>query len=165
MKVNAKATAKTVLILISFTILPLLAQQLVPSEFFNAFTMQGFDIVALSNKIALIGLAVAVLVLLRGHVEKPSSGYLALSTVWKFLWLFIVFFALGLGHPETLGLAMMSSTSEHVENSVTFSFRLFAGLTTAIVALMVAKSIIEFRETKPPATVQESKTKPPESAV
>ena len=159
MKVNARATAKPVLILVFFTILPLLAQQFVPSEFFNAFTMQGFDIVGLSNKIALIGLAVAVLVLLRGHIEKTSGRYLALSTVWKFLWLFIIFFALGLGHPETLGLAMMSSTSEHVENSVTFSFRLFAGLTTAIVALMVAKSIIEFRETKSIPPVRESKTK------
>ena len=160
MKVNAKAIAKTVLILIFFTMLPLLAQQLVPSEFFNAFTMQGFDIAGLSNKIALIGLAIAVLVLLRGHADKPSSLYLGLATAWKFLWLFIIFFVLGLGHPETLGLGTIASTIEHVENSVTFDFRLFAGLATAVVALMVAKSIIEFRDTKPPATVQESERKP-----
>lgn len=160
MKLNAKSIAKAVLILVFLTIMPILGQQFIPSEFFRVFSTQGFDIVGLLNKIALIGLIAAVLVLLRGHVQKTTSSYLALSTAWKFFWLFIVIFALSLGHPETLGLATMSSTSESAENSVTFDSRLFTGLATVVVALMIARSIIEYRETKPKPTVQEPNWKP-----
>jgi len=160
MKVNAKATAKAVVILVFFAVLPLFGQHLMPSEFFNAFSTQGFDILGLLNKIALIGLAVAVLVLLRGNVGKASDSYLALSTAWKVLWLFIVFFALGLGHPETLGLAVISSTAGGAENSVTFDFRLFAGLATTIVALMIIKSIVEFQKTESTVTAKEPNVKP-----
>jgi len=159
MKLNVKSIAKAVLILVFLTILPLFGQQFIPSEFFRAFSMQGFDIVGLLNKIALIGLTAAALVILRGHVQKATSSYLALSTAWKFFWLFIVIFALGLGHPETLGLAVLSSTSESAENSVTFDFRLFILLATAVVALMIVRSIIEYRETKPTSTVQEPNVK------
>lgn len=160
MNLNVKSIVKAVLILVFLTILPLFGQQLIPSEFFRAFSTQGFDIVGLLNKTALIGLTAAVLVLLRGHVEKTTSSYLALSTAWKFFWLFIVIFALSLGHPETLGLATMSSTSESAENSVTFDFRLFTGLATAVVTLMIARSIVEYRETKPKPTVQDPNVKP-----
>lgn len=160
MKANVKAIAKAAVILIFLTILPLFSQQLMPREFFNLLSMQGFDIVGLLNKIGLIGLVFAIMVLMRGHVEKPSNTYLALSTAWKFLWLFVVFFALSLGHPETLGLATLSSGGGSAENSVTFDFRLFTSLATVIVAVMVVKSVIEFRETKPKVAAQEPEKMP-----
>jgi len=161
MKINIKSIAKAVLILVFLTVLPVMGRQMIPSEFFRAFSMQGgFDLMDLLNRVALIGVTMSVLVVLRGHVEKSSAGYLALSAVWKVFWLFMVFFALGLGHPETLGLAALGGKTEAVENSVIFDFRLFAGLATAIVVLMIVRSVLQFQETNPTVTSQESKSNP-----
>ncbi len=161
MKINTKSIAKAVLVLIFLTVLPAMGRQMIPPEFFRTFSIQGgFDLMDLLNRIALIGVAMSVLVVLRGHVEKASAGYLALSAVWKVFWLFMIFFALGLGHPETLGLAALGGKSEAAENFVIFDFRLFAGLATAIVVLMIVRSVIIFQETKSKVTSQESKSNP-----
>ena len=49
---------------------------------------------------------------------------------------------------------------EAAENSVIFDFRLFAGLATAIVVLMIVRSIMQFQETNPKVTSQKSKSNP-----
>ncbi|HJX23956.1 MAG TPA: hypothetical protein VJ574_06090 [Candidatus Bathyarchaeia archaeon] len=161
MKLNLKAVAKAIVILILLTVLPLVGQRWIPSEFYRALSLQGgFDLADLINRIAVVGVIFAVLVALRGHVKKGSSKHLALSTVWKIFWLFIVFFVLGIGHPETLGLAILGGKAGGAENIVTFDFRLFAILATAIVVLMIARSILQFRETKSSALSRETESKP-----
>jgi len=155
MRVNVKSIIKALLILIFLTVLPLYGLQLMPGEFFKLFTMQGFDIAGLVNKIALIGVVMAALVLLRGHVQKPSGTHLALATVWKVFLLYIVFFALGLGRPETLGLAVLGGEAGGASNLVIFDLRLFGALATVIVALMIIRSVIEFRQIKSKLGVQE----------
>ncbi len=149
MKISKKAIAKGFVILTTLTILPIVGRQWIPSELFRALSSQGgFDLIGLLNRIAAVGLALSILVLLRGHVEKASSSYLALSTVWKVFWLIFVFFLLGLGYPETFGLAIMGGKTGSNENIVVFDFRLFAVLATAIVVLMIVRSIMQFKETK-----------------
>jgi len=159
LNVNVKAVLKAVLILVFLTILPVVGRQFIPSEFFKALSVQGgFDLMDLLSRIALVGVALSVLIVLRGHVKKSSPRHLALSAVWKVFWLFMVFFLLGLGHPETLGLAVLGGKAEEGENSVIFDFRLFAALATAIVVLMIVRSVIQFQETNPKAASPGQKT-------
>ena len=161
MKVNVKSIVKASLILVFLTILPVFGQQFIPSEFLMAFSMQGgFDLIDLLYRIAIIGVVMSLLVLIRGNLEKGSNRYLIISSVWKTFWLFVVFFILGIGHPETLGLAVLGGKAESTENYVTFDFRLFAGLATIIVVLMIARSIMIFQETKPKVTILEQKSNP-----
>jgi hypothetical protein len=161
MKVNVKTIAKASAILILLTILPIFGQQLIPTEFIKAFAvMGGFDIVDLLNRIAIVGAVMSVLVLARGHLNKDSRNYLITASVWKIFWLFMVFFALGIGHPETLGQTVLGGKAEAAENIVTFNFRLFAGLVTVIVALMIVRSVIMFQETKIKNTSLELKSNP-----
>ena len=161
MKMNAKTIAKASVILIVLTILPIIGQQLIPTEFIKAFAvMGGFDIVDLLNRIAVVGAVMSVLVLARGHLNKDSRNYLITASVWKIFWLFMVFFALGIGHPETLGQTLLGGKAEAAENIVTFDFRLFAGLVTVIVALMIARSIIMFQESKVKIVSPEPKSNP-----
>jgi hypothetical protein len=149
LKVNGKTIVKASLILIVLTILPIIGQQLIPSEFIKAFSMQGgFDIVDLLNRIAVVGVVMFVLVIARGHLNKDSRNYLITASVWKIFWLFIVFFALGIGHPETLGQTVLGGKTETTENIVTFDFRLIAILATVIVVLMITRSVIMFQERK-----------------
>jgi hypothetical protein len=105
-------------------------------------------VIGLINRVVLVGLMLSILIVLRGHVEKSSSKYVALSTIWKAFWLFMVFFILGIGHPETLGLAVLGGKSQAAENIVVFDFRLFAVLAVVAVALMIIRSILEFQEAR-----------------
>jgi hypothetical protein len=159
MKPNTASIARAIAILVFLTILPIVGRGFIPSEFIRAMTIQsGFDVIDILNRIAAVGIGFAILVALRGHIEKASTRGLALSSVWKVYWLIIVFFLLGLGHPETLGLAVLGGKAEAAENTVVFDFRLFAFLATVIVALMIARSVLQFREDNPKTIKQETKT-------
>ena len=157
MKTNKKAIAKAALVLIVLTILPIVGRQWIPSELFRFLTTQGgFDLFGLLNRIAVVGIILSVLVLLRGHVHKASLRHLALSTGWKVFWLGFFFFLLGLGYPETLGLTIMGGKTGSNENIVVFDFRLFAVLATVTVILMIVRSIMQFQEAKLGATNKEN---------
>src|SRR4030067_1794022 len=126
MRINLKAVSQAIAVLLLLTILPIVGRQWIPEEFFRAFSAQGgFDINGLINSVAVIGVFLSVLTFLRGHAKKTSSTYLPLSAVWKVFWLIIVFFVLGAGLPETLGLLMLGGKSRTNENSGVFVFVLF----------------------------------------
>jgi hypothetical protein len=161
MKANIKTIAKASVILIVLTILPIIGQQLIPTEFIRALAvMGGLDILDLLNRIAIVGVVMFVLVLIRGHLNKDSQNYLITASVWKTFWLFMVFFIIGIGHSETFGQTVIGGKAEAAENIVTFDFRLFAGLATVIVALMIVRSIIMFQETKIKIASPELKSTP-----
>ena len=157
MKINLKAVAKAIVVLLLLTILPIVGRQWIPEEFFRAFSAQGgFDINGLINSVAVIGVFLSVLTFLRGHAEKTSSPYLALSAVLKVFWLIFVFFVLGAGHPETLGLLMLGGKAGTNENIVVFDFRLFAFLASSIVIVMIVRSVLQFQENTSKAKSQEA---------
>jgi len=158
MKVNFKAVAKAIVILVVLSMLPLVGRQYLPEQLMKVTAQSGFDINYLIISIAVIGAVIATFVLLRGHAEKTSSTYLALSTGWKILWLLILFYILGAGHPETFGFLVLGGQSGPAENTVVFNFRLFAVLSTIIVALMIARSTLQFREAKTKPAGQEVQT-------
>jgi hypothetical protein len=67
LKVNAKAIAKAVVVLFILTILPFIGLRVLPPEFARALFMQsGFDVLALINRVAVIGVILTILILLRG---------------------------------------------------------------------------------------------------
>jgi hypothetical protein len=149
MKIRIKTMVVAALALIFLTALPLALETYVPSEFFRAFTvMGGVDLMALLNKVVIIGVAMAVLVILRGSTEKASRAGLGVSIAYKVFWFLVVLFILGLGNIENLGLAVLGGTSGGATNTVIFDFRLIAFLMAAIVALMIAHALIDYRESK-----------------
>jgi hypothetical protein len=150
LRINVKAVMKALLILVFLTALPVVGRQWIPTELLRFLqTQSGFDLMDILNRIAVVGVVLSALVILRGHVEKASSRFLALSVVWKVFWLSMVFFLIGFGHPETLGLSVLGGNGGGTVNTVIFDLRLFAGLATLIVALMIFRSILKFREAKP----------------
>lgn len=160
MRINVKAVVKAVIILVFLTVLPLVGRSFIPQELIKASTLQGgFDLLDFLNRIAVIGIVFAMLVLVKGHIAKTSLAGLALSVISKVFWLVIVFFFLGLGHPETFGLFVIGGKSEQAENTVVFDFRLFAVLSIVVVALMIARSVLQFQESRREATAKESESR------
>jgi len=152
MKIRKKSVAFAVLILVIFTILPLYGQSVIPQEYLIAFSSQGFNLVDLLSKIAFIGLVMSILILLKGFFEKTSAPYLALSIVSTVFWLLIVFFALGVGKMENLGLTVISSEAGGVLNTLILDLRLFACLAIVITGLKIVHSILKFRQAKSKVT-------------
>jgi len=151
MKVKTRSIIVAALILIFFTVLPLAAPMFVPQEFFNAISIQqGIDVSSLLIKVAIIGLAMGVIVLLRGMVEKNSQAGLALSIINKVLWFIIVLFVIGMGNIESFGLVVLggSSSDNGATNIVTIDLRLIVFLVAIIIALMIVQSIFEYQESK-----------------
>ncbi|MEM3550687.1 MAG: hypothetical protein QXN87_05700 [Candidatus Bathyarchaeia archaeon] len=149
MKIKVGAVVKAILILIFLTVLPVVGRTWLPSEFLGSFSLQGgINLIDLFSRVAVIGLALSVLVLLKGHVERASLGYLLLSIVWKVFCLVFFFFILGLGRPETFGLVILRGIAGQSENVVIFNFRLFAVLATVMVVLMIVHSILQFQEAR-----------------
>ncbi len=149
MKVNVKATITAVIVLVILTILPFIGLRILPLELQRIFlTQSGLDILGLVNRVAVVGVVLSALILLRGHMDKATGKYLAVSSAWKIFWLFFVFFLLGAGYPETLGQAVLGGKAGPAENIVVFDFRLFALMATVIVAVMIARSVIQFQDTK-----------------
>ncbi len=161
MKVNFKAIAKATVVLIFFTILPFIGLRLLPAEFERAITLQtSMDIIGIITRVAIVGIVLTTLILLRGHIQKSTGKYLAVSTVWKGFWLFFVFFLLSAGYPENLGLAILGGESGPGVNIVVLDFRLFAALATLIVAVMIVRSVLQFQEAKATQGIA-NKTKEP----
>ena len=148
MRINKRSILFGVLTLVIFTVLPLYAQNMIPQEYLRAFSSQGLNVADLVNKVAFIGLVMSILILLKGFFEKTSAAFLALSIVSTVFWLLIVFFALGMGKIENLGLTVISSEAGDVSNTVIFDIRLFAYLATIIVGLKIVHSILKFREAR-----------------
>jgi hypothetical protein len=153
MKVKIKSLIKAVIALILLTALPLVLPSLLPSEFFNAISMQGgIDIGDLLNRVAVLGVVLAILIVLKGSVEKDSQGGLATSISWKVFLLMTVIFILSIGKIENMGLAVLSSESSNTSNIVVLDLRLIVVLTTAIVALLTVRSVLEFNESHKSST-------------
>ena len=151
MRIKRKTVAVALLALVFLVALPLALEMYLPGEFFRAFsTMGGIDLAALMNKVAVIGVTMTAFIILRGSVEKLSRDWLVLSIAYKAFWLMIVIFALGLGSIENLGQAVLGGSSDAATNIVTVDFRLIALLAAVIVALMIAHSVIVYREGRLP---------------
>ena len=149
MRIKIKSIAVATLVLFLFTILPLASPMLIPSEIYNAiFMMGGVDVRDLLDRVVVLGLAMAILILLRGSIDLSSNMGLAISITWKIFWLLIVIFILSIGKIENLGLAILGGGGNGAINIVTFDLRLFVVLVTVIEALIIARSILVFKESK-----------------
>ena len=150
MRVRRRSIAVSVLVLIFLTVLPLVLQMYIPQEYFRAIlTMTGYDLAALLNKIGVLGVAMSAFIILRGSVEKASKAGLGVSIAYKAFWLVVLFFVLGLGNIENLGVAVLGGSGGGASNVVMFDLRLIALLATVIVALMIAHSVMSFAKRNP----------------
>jgi hypothetical protein len=147
MKVNGKSIGKAIVVIIFLTIFPLYSLPLLPPEFNNLITMQGgLDFKDLTNRTAILGLVFAILIVLRGSVEKTSIGGLVISSIWKTFFFVVVIFILSIGKVENMGLANVSTQSSSIQNMVVIDLRLFVVLVGGIVLLMIARSVSMYKE-------------------
>jgi hypothetical protein len=130
--------------LLIFTVLPLYAPSQLPPELDALISRAGFDLTDLINKIAVIGVALTLLTLVKGFAEKHSPLYLLASIASSTLTLAFTLITLGLGDWENLGVTKVSMGVQGATNTVVLDLSVFVKLAAVTVALEVIHSILEF---------------------
>ena len=133
--------------MVLLTVLPLAGQMYIPDQVLKLLSSQsGFDLIQFLDRLSLVGIVFASLVILRSHTERTSFAGLILSFVNKAFWFVVVLFALGLGYPETGGMAVLGGGGDGARNFVTIDLRLFALLVAVILGLMAVRSLLIYKE-------------------
>ncbi len=138
------AVLSAVVTLLVFTVLPLYAQSLLPSELGMLLNQVGFDLTGFLNQIALIGVVVAFLSVAKGFVYETSPLNLLLSIASSVMTLGITLVTLSLGDIGNLGITMISMKGEGGSNTMILDLRLFIQLAVLTVALKVVHSVLKF---------------------
>ncbi len=142
------AVLNAVLTLAAFTVIPLILPSYLPPDLMDALSQGGFDLTSFLNEVALIGVAMAAIALVKGLVDESSPIHLGVSIVSKVFWLVFTFTVLGLGNLAGLGVTTFSIEMEEGVNTVVFDLSLFAYLAVATVLLKIVHSILEFRDAR-----------------
>lgn len=142
--------------LLMFTLIPLYAPSLLPSELDTTLSNSGLDLAGLTKQIATIGVVTSVLMLVRGFVEPSSPVHLVASIASSLVTLALTTLTLSLGDWRNLGINIVSMEVQGVENTVVIDLRLFIQLAALSMALQAVHSVLKFvdarRERSPPLT-------------
>ena len=111
----------------------------------------GIDMIQFSNEIAIIGVVIALLTLVRGFVQPSSVIYLLASIASSGVTLFFTLVTVSLGRFEELGNLGVTTITMEVQgalNTMTLDFSLFIWITVATVALKTIESFLEFADAR-----------------
>jgi len=147
-KVNTGAVLSAVLTFAAFVVLPLALPSLLPPELMAAITQVEFDFSGLLNEMAIIGVALSVLALAKGFVNRTSPLYPALSAFSNVIWLVFSLLVIGLGQIGTLGVTELSFEVGGGVNTIVFDMSMFAYIAVITVGLKIVHSILEFLDAR-----------------
>jgi len=142
---KARAVVDTVITLAVFTLLPLVLPSLLPQSLTAPLAQGGFDLAAFLNQIALVGVAMAAVALVKGLADRASPIHLGVSIASKVLWLVFTVVVLGFGSVEELGVTTFSIETQGSLNTVVIDLSLFAYFAVLTVLLKIVHSVLEFR--------------------
>ncbi len=148
---KTSAILSATITLIIFTVLPLYAPRMIPSEYLEMATQYGIDLIQFTNEIALIGGVIAALTLVKGFVEPSSVLYLLSSIAMNGMTLFFTVVTVSLGRFEDLGNLGLTTISIEVQgalNTMTLDFRMFIWITVATVMLKIVEAFLEFSDAR-----------------
>ena len=145
---KVRAILNAVLTFAVSTLTPLMVPRILPPEALEVTSHMGFDLIGFLNKIALIGVVMTVMALMRGFVDEASPIQLGVSTASKVLWLVVFLMVLGLGRIDTMGITTLSMEMGGGVNTVTLDFQLFIYFAFMIVLLKIVHSFLDFKEAR-----------------
>ena len=157
------AMVSAAITLIIFTVIPLMAPQYLPPSYMETLSRTGIDVPSFVNQLAIMGVFVAALTLVKGFVAPSSPIYLLAALASSGLTFAFTVVTLSFGRLEelrNLGLTTMSMEVQGSFNAITLDFRLFVQLTALTVALRMVEAIFAFIEAKKEAKTPEPLSTP-----
>jgi len=155
-----QSVISTALTLILFTVLPICAANQLPSGLELLLSQAGIDLTNLTNQMAMIGVFIAVVTLVKGFVEEASPLYLLASIASSVVTLAFTLVTLGVGDLTSMGISTITIDVEGGFNTMILDFRLFIQLAVLSVALQIAHSVLQFMEARQKSKIERTQTIP-----
>lgn len=146
MKIKLGAILSAAITLIIFTVLPLYSLGFIPQEVNIALADVGINLTAFLNQIAMIGVAMTIITIVKGIMDQASPVYLVMSVASSIATLVLTLVAIGLGNIGSFGVTTITQEMEEGTNSVVVDLRLFLQITVLTVGLKVVHSVLKFRD-------------------
>jgi hypothetical protein len=158
MSKSTDALISAAITLLIFTVVPLMAPSRLPPSYLETLAQTGIEVSSFVNQIAIMGVAVAALTLVKGFVVPSSPLYLLAALASSGLTFAFTAVTLSIGRLEELGNLGLTSMTLEVQGSVnviTLDFRLFIQLTALTVALKMVEALFAFMEARKELKVPE----------
>ena len=152
------ALVSAAITLLIFVVIPLMAPQYLPPSYIETLARTGIDVPSFVNQLAIMGVAVAALTLVKGFVAPSSIIYLLAALASSGLTFAFTVVTLSFGRLEelgNLGLTTMTMEVQGSVNAITLDFRFFVQLTALTVALRMVEAVFAYIEARKEAKVLE----------
>ena len=146
--------------LLIFTVIPLMAPSYLPPSTLETIAQTGIDVPSFVNQLAIMGVAIAGLTLVKGFFAPSSSIYLLAALASSGATFAFTVVTLSLGRFEELGNLGLTAMNVEVQgsiNAIVLDFRFFVQLTALTVALKMVEAVFAFIE----ARKELARTEPP----
>ena len=163
MSKKSGALVSAAITLLIFTVIPLMAPIYLPPSTLEMIAQTGIEVSSFVNQLAIMGITVAGLTLVKGFVAPSSPIYLLAALASSGVTFAFTVVTLSLGRFEELG--NLGLTTMNVEvlgsvNTIVLDFRLFVQLTALTVALRIVEAVFAFIEARKELTRTETPPAP-----
>lgn len=151
MSKRTDALISAAITLLIFTVVPIMAPSRLPPSYLETLAQTGIEVSSFVNQIAIMGVAVAALTLVKGFVVPSSPLYLLAALASGGLTFAFTVVTLSFGRLEelgNLGLTSMTMEFQGSVNAITLDFRFFVQLTALTVALKMVEALVAFMEAR-----------------
>ncbi|MEE8355509.1 MAG: hypothetical protein V3S09_06740 [Candidatus Bathyarchaeia archaeon] len=145
------ALVSAAITLLIFAVIPLMAPRYLPPSYMETLAQTGIDIPSFVNQLAIMGVAVAALTLVKGFVAPVSPLYLLAALASSGLTFAFTVVTLSFGRLEelgNLGLTTMRMEVQGSVNAITLDFRFLVQLTALTVALKMVEAVFKYIEAR-----------------
>ncbi len=157
------ALISAVITLLIFTVIPLMAPSYLPPSTLETIAQTGIDVPSFVNQLAIMGVAIAGLTLVKGFVAPSSPIYLLAALASSGATFAFTVLTLSIGRFEELGNLGLTTLNVEVLgsiNAIVLDFRFFVQLTALTVALKMVEAVFAFIEARKELTRTETPPAP-----
>lgn len=157
------ALVSAAITLLIFTVIPLMTPRYLPPSYMETLAQTGIDIPSFVNQLAIMGVAVAALTLVKGFVAPVSPLYLLAALASSGLTFAFTVVTLSFGRLEELGNLGLTTMTVEVQgsvNAITLDFRFLVQLTALTVALRMVEAVFAYLEARKEVKMPEPSNAP-----
>lgn len=142
------AAISAVIYLVVFVVLPLYAPSLIPPELLNVLSESGLNLGAFTQQMAMIGIVVSVITLVKGFVLPSSLMYLVAGIGLSLVMLVFTLITLGLGNIWSFGITVVKMEVPGSLNTAVLDLRFFVQLATLTSILQIIQAFLTFKDAR-----------------
>ena len=146
MNQKIKSVISAVVYLVVFVVLPLYATSSIPPELIDLLSESGFNLGTFTQQIAIMGIIVSVLTVVKGFVPPFSPLYLVAGIGSSLVMLVFTLVTLGLGNIWSFGITVVKMEIPGGLNTSVLDLRFFTQLAILTSIFQIIQAFLEFKE-------------------